>query len=709
MLRMASYMCLLRMTLYFTLIWTVNGDCSGSVSDLTASFTSSANITSPNYPGAYPSSSNCRWRIEAADADERVLLYFEEFQTEPTYDFLSIFDGDSESATLLLDASSRYTGSWMVSSNQFMYLLFSSDYSVEMTGFLIKYVSAPSDVRTTSGVCPGPITAAIGTPDQISMIDSNFLCGYQISAPSASSRVQFSMLMGNHGGMQVYDGSSAVGTDTIVDYVTSFSDTNVYQSSGPDVFIVKPPGGKFVMYYQGVASSATAPATAAPPPTTVPPEDSCSDGQLIATDTYGLILSPNYPSFYPNNLECSLTINTVDSAASIRVDIIDVDILCCGDYVEIFDGPDSSYSSFGRFFVVGENITTTGSSLYLVFHSDSSGSLRGFEFQYIQVTREIPSCAPASYSVINAGSTESFINSPNYPDAYHDNTVEYWLIIKPSENDNIVLEMRDIEIEHSSSCSFDNITIYDGACNDSPVLDVICGTDDQTIEDDSGLYVLVEFRTDGTVTYKGFEMAVYIGDEKEPDGPSPLLFIIPIVIVGVIIIIIICCVAYHCTKRQKRAKEVSPVVTSLTPVSKPPPLQKRTTQQLLHELQARYGSRELDKGPKPKRKTKNRMADYTFHPEPGPSGFSNASYSHPFPDYGTPPPPYHDPVYPPNFFETSAHDAQLVPSPVKAPISQLPPTSAPPPSLFNTKISTAIPPAFSYMTPSDARKAGLYG
>ena len=202
-----------------------------------------------------------------------------------------------------------------------------------------------------------------------------------------------------------------------------------------------------------------------------------------------------------------------------------------------------------------------------------------------------------------------------------------------------------------------------------------------------------------------------LGDEKESDAPSPLLFIIPIVIVGVIIIIIIGCVAYHCTKRQKRAKIVSPVVTSLTPVSKPPPLQKRTTQQLLYELQARYGSRELDKTPKPKRKTRNRMADYTFHPEPGPSGVSTV-YSHPYPDYGTPPPPYSrgttDPVYPPNFFEVSAHDAQLAPSPVKAPISQLPPTSAPPVSLFNN-MSTTIPPPYSYMTPSDARKAGMYG
>ena len=51
-----------------------------------------------------------------------------------------------------------------------------------------------------------------------------------------------------------------------------------------------------------------------------------------------------------------------------------------------------------------------------------------------------------------------------------------------------------------------------GACTDSPVLAVLCGTDDETIEDASGLYILVEFRTDESMTYKGFEMAVYIGN-----------------------------------------------------------------------------------------------------------------------------------------------------------------------------------------------------
>ena len=54
----------------------------------------------------------------------------------------------ADAAEFLLDAySGRYTGSWIVSSTQAMYLFFSSDYSVEMTGFAIKYVSAPSDVK----------------------------------------------------------------------------------------------------------------------------------------------------------------------------------------------------------------------------------------------------------------------------------------------------------------------------------------------------------------------------------------------------------------------------------------------------------------------------------------------------------------------------------------------------------------------------------
>ena len=40
--------------------------------------------------------------------------------------------------------------------------------------------------------------------------------------------------------------------------------------------------------------------------------------------------------------------------------------------------------------------------------------------------------------------------------------LEYWLITKPTEEDNIVLDIRNMHLETSFDCSYDKLTIYDG-------------------------------------------------------------------------------------------------------------------------------------------------------------------------------------------------------------------------------------------------------
>ena len=50
-----------------------------------------------------------------------------------------------------------------------------------------------------------------------------------------------------------------------------------------------------------------------------------------------------------------------------------------------------------------------------------------------------------------------------------------------------------------------------GPCTDSPMIGVLCGNDEMVLQDSSGLYVLLEFSTDTSVRYRGFEMEFYIG------------------------------------------------------------------------------------------------------------------------------------------------------------------------------------------------------
>lgn len=691
--------------------FTVCCNCSGAVSTLQAEYTSAGTLTTDNYPSAYPSNSNCNWLLEAADSSHKVVVYFEEFLTEESYDYLYIYDGNSDtSTTLLFSGSGDFTGNWWVSSTQYLYLRFTSDYSVEYTGISIKYISADSDAQDIG--CPPPATAN-SLPAQISSIYLEYPCNYQIS--NTGGRVRFSVLIDGYSSLRVYDGSSS-SDNLIVEYYSWFTDTNIYQSTGSNIFIVKPSSGKFVLYYEAVDASAPAPTIAVTEPTTIHYEYSCSGYQLTATTSFGHILSPEHPNNYPNNLDCDATIIAQNSSSSIEFIFLDIQLLYCCDYVEIFDGPDSTYNSWGITWSVGDTRISTGSTVHIKFHTDSSGTLQGFQIDYREVTREIPSCLPAFYNPYDANANEQIIASPNYPGDYNNDMLEYWLIIKPSETDNIVLNIRDIHIEHSFDCGFDRLTIYDGACTDAPKIADICGSEETVLQDSSGLYILVEFSTDYSVTYKGFEMEFYIGEyheeeyhEEETFDPT-LLYIVGIVVGGIIIFIVVCaCCQYH---KWRKSSYVSPG-TPPAPVVKTKPIEPKrlTTHQLLIELQSRYGTEGQNKQPKPQRKMMNK-----YQPQPGPSGISTiGGYSSPHPPpqppFGYPPPPYaghtQDPAYPPNFFEAAAKQAQGAPKPAIVPASELGPPSAPPVTMFIPD-TTPIPGPSTYMTPADARKAGVY-
>jgi len=49
-----------------------------------------------------------------------------------------------------------------------------------------------------------------------------------------------------------------------------------------------------------------------------------------------------------------------------------------------------------------------------------------------------------------------------------------------------------------------------GPCTDDVLLARICGAENEKISDSTGLYVLLHFHTDGSVTKTGFSVSVYI-------------------------------------------------------------------------------------------------------------------------------------------------------------------------------------------------------
>uniref|UniRef100_A0A672STH0 CUB domain-containing protein n=1 Tax=Sinocyclocheilus grahami TaxID=75366 RepID=A0A672STH0_SINGR len=97
-------------------------------------------LLSPGWPGYYKDSLNCEWMIEysfSLISLIRVIL----FQTEVNYDTLEVRDGPSNSSPLIGEYHGTQAPHFLISTGNYMYLLFTTDNSRSSEGFQIRYES----------------------------------------------------------------------------------------------------------------------------------------------------------------------------------------------------------------------------------------------------------------------------------------------------------------------------------------------------------------------------------------------------------------------------------------------------------------------------------------------------------------------------------------------------------------------------------------
>ena len=115
--------------------------------DCTSPFTHEVNfpgttIISPNHPNNYGDNQDCQIKIAFAEG-QRVVIEFIHFNVEHSsscyYDWVEIRDGSSSSSNLL---GSKLCGNMLpqpvVSTGNFLTIVFHTDYSVTLSGFMIK-------------------------------------------------------------------------------------------------------------------------------------------------------------------------------------------------------------------------------------------------------------------------------------------------------------------------------------------------------------------------------------------------------------------------------------------------------------------------------------------------------------------------------------------------------------------------------------------
>ncbi|KAL4230151.1 hypothetical protein ACF0H5_010536 [Mactra antiquata] len=653
-----------------------NGQCSGSSLSLTAD-TSYQFIESTNYPGHYLNNENCEWTITASSLPY-VLIFVEYKSIESYYDRLLIYSGSSFS---MYSSESYQIPVILVSTDNYVTVTFSSDSSITYGGFRMSYMEVGA-----VDACGASLTATT-TPQRLVYSYGRYssTCTYTISS---SALVKFTLNLVS-GYLAYNDGTYNTVSTVNSTVVTSSNTVTIYGVYGRD----------FVITYEEVTSGTGSIVTTSASPYTY--WECTSHASLSADSSLQYYSSDNYPSPYSNYAFCTALITATDTTKAILINITDYNV-AYGDGLTIYDGPTTSYDPHYSF-ITGSTFLSTGYRVFIRFTSNSYGQARGFRLSFTTATRENPEnvvtyTLTGSYNATNSIQT---ITSPNYPSNYDNNLEEYWLIRKPNQDDLITLDFTECKIELNDGCTYDWVSIYDGYLTSSPLLATFCGYDPVTFQDRSGLYILVRFRTDVSIVKKGFSLNFYIGEFNDPDAGASTSddggipdYVYPIIAIAVIIlisvIVFICFVNRH-KRRVAAGKEMPPK----------PKLKKRTTQQLLDELNSRYGSK-LEES---KRKQAKKQANY--HPKPHTTGpnvniiHMGGTSPHPPP---MPPPSTDDPAYPPPYIGTGTDMPQGNLAPVLTNHSQMNP-SVPVAPMSN---QGSLPGPFTYISPAEARASGTY-
>ncbi|KTF87440.1 hypothetical protein cypCar_00025640 [Cyprinus carpio] len=507
--------------------------------------TSVGGFTSPNYPLPYHANAECYWHIKTS-AGSTVELSFGDFHLENSiscfYDYLAVYDGNSTSAPQMAKLCGNEIPAPISSSQQNMYVKLRTDSIIHTGGFLATYqticqgvlianrsrgkiesLNFPSDYPSRAN-CSWTIQASMGNTINYTFItfevENHIGCAYDYVKLYDGPNDQ-ATLIGTFCGNTPPPASTTSGTSLHIVFRSDMSvsyrgfQMDWYQNDVCD-------GGKTDEVYGGpdLSSPRLAQLCTTRPPNN--PLQVASTGNAvtvrftsdafvsgrgfnatwlevpggcggIVTAPSGEIHSPQYPSNYPDNVDCSWVI-TVDVGHRVFFNFTDLDVeshSSCGfDYVAIHDGPHESSPLLGKFCGVSRPspITSTTNVIYVRFRSDYRQNHKGFSARFSEacgstitaddVGGEIASPRyPYSYPpnqncswIIQAQEPccgghlymeSGAFNSPNYPDVYPPNVECVWTITS-SPGNRLQLSFIMFQLQQSSDCSNDYLEVREG-------------------------------------------------------------------------------------------------------------------------------------------------------------------------------------------------------------------------------------------------------
>uniref|UniRef100_A0A673AMU3 Cubilin n=1 Tax=Sphaeramia orbicularis TaxID=375764 RepID=A0A673AMU3_9TELE len=458
-----------------------------ATTDCSETFTSSTGMFfSPNYPDYYPNNRDCIFKI-TVQVNMQILLNFTDFNLEGTapactYDFVEIRDGGYDTSPLIGKFCGDQSPPVLVSHSNRLWVRFRSDSTVTRRGF-----TAHWDGSRTG--CGGIMTTASGefsSPNYPLSYHPNAECYWTIRTSQGSQLLlsfsDFHLEASSscaYDYLAVYDGNSSSSTELV--RLCGNQVPSPIHSSTNQLFVKlrtdsSVSAGGFLASYT-----------------------SDCNGTVISNRHNGIVESLNYPNNYPLNSMCSWTFqatsgNTINYTFT-AFQLEATSSQCSYDYVKLYNGPNNQAPLIGTFcgYSPPPPGGTTGSALTLVFRSDSSVSMPGFQMMWYQ-----NGCGGEL-----SGPTGSF-NSPGYPDRYPENRECIWYI-HTSGGSSITLNIHEFDVEFHQDCNYDVLEVYGGPDLMAPQLAKLCSTTSSPMQVSStGNMMTVRFKSDAYVSGRGF-------------------------------------------------------------------------------------------------------------------------------------------------------------------------------------------------------------
>jgi cubilin len=464
-------------------------------------------ITSPNYPGMYPSNMDCHWRI-SADSPSRVVVLkltdfvFTGFQPPCDRDYVAIYDGYSTSSPQIKTLCGNVPSTQFRSTGPFLTVVFHSDGTIGDKGFRLQYNSQEkSDLCRNVALTATENVNFITSPGYPNNYQDNMDCQWTVTASSPSGVVVLNMLDFQLEGtspactfdfVAIYDGLNT--SSPRIQILCGQVSGSQFPSTGRALTVVfhSDDGTNLKGFKFGFNSKEPA---------------LCTNVNLTATGAGQFITSPEYPSNYPSNTSCQWTIAAESFSQVVVLKVLDFELdgptpTCTSDYVAIYDGLSVSIPRAqllcGQ--VSSAQFTSTGRTMTVVFHSDGNNTFKGgFKIEYTSGL-----CANATLVATN---NADYITSPGYPNDYPSTSSCQWTISADSPTRVVVLKVLDFKLEgFSPACTYDYVAVYDGNSTSSPRTQLFCGEVSSQQVISTGRFLTVVFHSDDISNYRGFKL-----------------------------------------------------------------------------------------------------------------------------------------------------------------------------------------------------------